>query len=84
MHQGDNMLDVLNKHLEAKADLCSMGQWVTTLDDKTKEAFEAIKQNNKSIVLAELYKDLIKETELPFKLTIFRSHLRGYCSCQKL
>jgi hypothetical protein len=76
------MLEVLNKHLTAKADLCAMGQWINTLDKKTQEAFDAIKENNKSVVLVELYNDLAKETELPFKITVFRSHLRGYCTCQ--
>lgn len=76
------MLEVLNKHLESKADLCAMGQWINTLDDKTQEAFNAIKENNKSVILQELYNDLSKETELPFKITVFRSHLRGYCACQ--
>jgi hypothetical protein len=75
------MLDVLNKHLVAAPALCVVGQWTNTLTQEEQEAFTALRNNSK-VIAASLYKDLNDETELPFKLTAFRSHMRGYCTCQ--
>lgn len=79
------MLDVLNKHLElADAHVrCSIGEWVDSLDENTKKVFHQIEER-KDIVIVSLYKDLIASgVELPGKLTTFRSHMKGYCVCQK-
>lgn len=75
------MLDVLNKHLTATPAVCVVEQWVLSLEKEERAAFIELRNNNK-VVVASLYKDLNKETELPFKLTAFRSHLRGYCTCR--
>ena len=75
------MLEVLNKHLTAAPSICVVGQWVIELHEEEQAAFIALRNNSK-VVAASLYKDLNDETELPFKLTAFRSHLRGYCTCQ--
>lgn len=76
------MLDVLNKHLTAAPTICVVAQWVSELKEDEQSAFVALRSNNNKVVVASLYKDLNEETELPFKLTAFRSHLRGYCTCQ--
>lgn len=77
------MLDVLNKHLLAEPTVCVVNQWISGLAEEEQAAFEAVRENSSKVVLASLYKDLNDESELPFKLTAFRSHLRGYCTCQK-
>lgn len=76
------MLDILTKHLNNETQGCSVNQWINALPQEEKEAFVLIKENNANIKLATLFTDLNKEDVLPFKLTAFRSHLRGYCTCQ--
>jgi len=82
MRQGENMIDILNRHLAGTTAACTTGLWINTLDKKTQDAFTAIKENSKTVVIAKLYAELNNESQLPFKLTAFRSHLRGYCACQ--
>jgi len=77
------MLEILNKYLSDEDDGCMVYQWVLSLPQEEQEAFALVKQNNKNIKLATLFTDLDKEDKLPFKLTAFRSHFRGYCTCQK-
>lgn len=76
------MLDVLNKHLTEKKPECLVSTWVKELSKEENEAFASIKEKTATINLASLYKDLNEESKLPFKLTAFRSHMRGYCICQ--
>jgi len=82
MRQGENMIDILNKYLAGTSSACKTGLWIDSLDKKTQDAFTAIKENSKTVVIAKLYAELSNEAPLPFKLTAFRSHLRGYCACQ--
>jgi hypothetical protein len=76
------MLDILNKHLNTENKGCSVRQWLLSLPQEEQKAFAQVKENNAKISAAGLFADLNKEDELPFKLTAFRSHLRGYCTCQ--
>lgn len=76
------MLDVLNKHLHAEPKKCVVSQWIVGLPDDEQTAFNAVMEHNQQIHIASLFKDLSNETKLPFKLTAFRSHIRGYCTCQ--
>ena len=77
------MLEVLNKHLDgASLSGCVVAQWISTLGKDEQKLFEQIKANNTAVKLAHLFQDLHKDVELPFKLTAFRSHLRGYCTCR--
>jgi hypothetical protein len=77
------MLDILNKHLEDKPSSCVVDTWIKSLKEDEQEAFNLLKQNKEKIQAAILYKDLLSEMDLPFKLTAFRSHMRGYCTCRK-
>ena len=78
------MLDILTKHLEEKASInCVVSVRIESLEDAEKEAFAKLKENNKNVVLASLYKELNNAESMPFGLTAFRSHLRGYCTCLK-
>ena len=76
------MLEVLAKHLAATSDGCVVAQWIATLKEEEQKAFALAKENNDKIKNAHLFNDLNKELDLPFKLTAFRSHMRGYCSCR--
>lgn len=75
------MLDILEKHLEGPAGGCVVAKWITELPKKEQEVFAALKAS-KVTVFADLYRDLSDNIELPFKLTAFRSHMKGYCTCQ--
>ena len=77
------MLDILKKHLEETAFQCVVATWINELKNEEQQAFELLKQNQERIVLSVLYTELSAQQELPFKLTAFRGHMRGYCSCQK-
>jgi hypothetical protein len=77
------MLDILSKHLEGPVKLCTVALWIDELPKAEKEAFGLIMENNKNIKIALLFKDLDNNSQLHFKLTAFRSHLRGYCTCLK-
>jgi hypothetical protein len=77
------MLEVLEQHLQKGPQRCIVARWIDSLTKEEQSAFSKIMENNKSIQIAILYKDLNEKDQLPFKLTIFRSHLRGYCTCQK-
>jgi hypothetical protein len=75
------MLDVLTKHLTSSIDGCVVAHWIIGLGEEEQKAFAQAKENSKHIKISALYADLNKELELPFKLTAFRSHMRGYCTC---
>ena len=77
--RGVSMLDVLTKHLTDSPTTCAAGSWVKTLSSEEQEAFAKLKENNQKVNVAALYKDL---QPLPFGMTVFRSHLRGYCPCR--
>lgn len=76
------MLDILEKHLSAQRAGCSVNKWISSLPQEEQNAFALVKENNANINVATLYSELTKQEELPFKLTAFRSHIRGYCTCQ--
>lgn len=78
------MLDVLTKHLAnaTATPMCGFGNWLHTQDEKIQQAFKEISEN-KSIKVQNIYNDLVNSgIDLPVKLTVFRSHLKGYCVCQ--
>lgn len=78
------MLDVLNKHLAnaTNTPMCGFGNWLSTQENNIQEAFSAI-AGNKNIKIQNIYNDLVNSgIDLPVKLTVFRSHLKGYCVCQ--
>ena len=77
------MLDILKKHLEETAFQCVVATWINELKEEEQQAFALLKQNQERIVVANLYSELSEQQDLPFKITAFRGHMRGYCSCQK-
>ena len=76
------MLDILSKHLSTEVFGCVVSRWIDALPKEEQDAFAAVKEKSAVIKIASLYTDLNEESKLPFKLTAFRSHMRGYCTCQ--
>ena len=76
------MLDVLQKHLLSTPSLkgCVVSTWILNLTEEEKTVIALLKES-KTTVIVDLYRDLIANSELPFKLTAFRSHMKGYCTC---
>ena len=80
---GELVLDVLKKHIQTASDKCSVSDWVSTLPTEEQKAFNDIQECSENINVSSLYKEIGLTEDLPFKLTAFRSHLRGYCTCPK-
>ena len=78
--------DLIAEQLETKKFNCLVAKWINTLDKDDKDAFlelrEALTKDSKYINVASLYAALSSKTTTPFKLTAFRSHMQGYCTCQ--
>jgi hypothetical protein len=77
------MLDILKKHLEEAPFQCVVSVWISGLKEEEQSAFNLLITNRAKINIAVLYKDLALQEGLPFKVTVFRSHMKGYCTCQK-
>lgn len=77
---------LIEEQLDAKRSSCSVSKWIETLDEEDKNAFLQLKaelnKNNRYINVASLFQSLSNKTSVPFKLTAFRSHMQGYCTCQ--
>lgn len=78
--------DLIAEQLETKKFNCLVAKWINTLDKDDKDAFLHLKdelaKDSKYINVASLYAALSDKTSVPFKLTAFRSHMQGYCTCQ--
>ena len=76
------MLNVLEAYLKNPAPVkCAVGAWIAKQGEEEQNLLEEIK-NRRDVVMSDLYKDLNSESPLPFKVSLFRSHMRGYCACQ--
>ena len=77
------MLKALEKRLDyTGTERCTVGRWEDSQEPEDKTQLEVIKSIKQRVSLASLYKDLQDEVELPFKLTAFRAHMGGYCTCR--
>ena len=78
--------ELIAEQLENKRFNCSVAKWIVTLDEEDKSAFLQLKlelsKNNRYVNVASLFQSLSNKTTIPFKLTAFRSHMQGYCTCQ--
>jgi hypothetical protein len=78
--------ELIAEQLETKRFNCSVARWVATLDEEDKNALLELKielsKNNRYVNVASLFASLLSKTTVPFKLTAFRSHMQGYCTCQ--
>ena len=77
------MIDILEEYLAMPSgDGCAMNVWITSQGTEVQELFEKL-CGNKSLNLSALYTDLNSRSPLPFKISLFRMHMRGTCSCKK-
>jgi hypothetical protein len=78
-----NIDSILQKHLTAPhlSRGCVVAVWAAGLPNEDQDALNDLK--TKAVVVADLYRDL-RAAGVPFKLTAFRSHMRGYCACPKM
>jgi hypothetical protein len=75
------LLDIIENHSKLLSSKCSVGKWTDTLEQKEQEALNTL-INNSKLNASSLFAAIEQQVKLPFKLTTFRSHMRGYCSCQ--
>ena len=76
------MHEVLEAYLKRpEASTCAVGTWILEQDEQFQELFRKIEQHP-NLNRNELYRDLSAESVLPFKMTLFRMHMRGDCACK--
>lgn len=76
------MIDVLEAYLKVPSEVkCSVGLWILEQGEEEQRLFEELRKHG-NINMTNLYKDLTAESPLPFKITLFRMHMRGTCVCQ--
>jgi hypothetical protein len=78
------LADTLRAFVDAPSEGCSVNKWLNSQDEEINSLFNEIIIKKGTKNLRALYDALSKQEELPFKLTLFRQHLGGYCSCQQL
>lgn len=59
---------------------CVVGQWVETLDDEDRQAFEVAAD---SMARAELHRIISNLFGNPFGLTATKAHSNGVCCCRR-
>jgi poly-D-alanine transfer protein DltD len=78
------MLDVLGAHVKKLTEVkkCATGTWIDGLQQQEQDAFAQLISAQANA--QGLYDDLTKAgNDLPFGMTTFRMHMKGYCTCQK-
>jgi hypothetical protein len=75
------LLDIIESHSKSLPSKCSVGKWIDTLEPEEQTAFNGL-VNSDTLNATSLFLAIEKQIKLPFKITTFRSHMRGYCSCQ--
>lgn len=77
------MLEILNNHIQGleEPSKCVVGEWIETLNTDEQNAFALLIDAKANA--QKLYGNLLKSgVEMPFKITVFRMHMKGYCACQ--
>lgn len=75
--------DILRQTFDAPARKCVVGQWV---DKQSKEDQELLQQvlGSQRLVMSTLHARLAESGEITFGVTIFKSHIKGTCTCPKI
>jgi len=83
-HEGEHMIEILQEYLEQpnKASKCVVKSWLLEKPQEAQDLFEQLMQK-RGLNMSALYSSLEKTEELPFKITVFRMHMKGYCACPK-
>jgi len=80
------ILDILEEHIKTANSKCVVGKWLSLLTIEEQDKFKELIAQEK-INASDLFRRLdIRHVEevsnhLPFKLTAFKAHTRGYCTC---
>lgn len=74
--------DLLENQLKKPTFGCVVGNWTATLSDEEQTLLKKLAQKP-GLNLAQFFIALSKETDLPFKTTAFKAHMRGACACPK-
>jgi hypothetical protein len=61
---------------------CVVGQWVFAQDSDLQEVFTELRKKA-TLNLKNAYLLITSHTDVPFKMTAFRAHMRGVCACPK-
>lgn len=76
------LLEIIEDYAKTASSKCSVGKWVDTLEKEEQDALNSL-INSESLNATSLFLAIEKQVKLPFKVTTFRSHMRGYCTCQQ-
>jgi tryptophanyl-tRNA synthetase len=81
------MLESFTEFLVDKPSECSVQKWLNTLTSEDQGNYLRVEEKYRAganISMVHVYKALAEEvSNLPFKLTSFRSHMNGTCTCQR-
>lgn len=61
---------------------CVVGRWVFDQEPELREVFNELRKKT-NLNLKSAYLLITAHTEVPYKSTAFRSHMRGLCTCPK-
>jgi hypothetical protein len=73
--------EIIKQHLNDADAKWTFADWLHQQSKSDQEGFALLMQK-KSINVANLYRSMTTLTDLPFKSTTFKSHVRGDCKCQ--
>jgi hypothetical protein len=76
------LLEIIESHAKAVPSKCSVEKWIETLEPEEQTAFNGLVKSD-TLNATSLFLAIETQIKLPFKITTFRSHMRGYCSCQQ-
>lgn len=74
------LLDIIESQLAAPPPSCVVGKWIHGLEPEERDGMERLR-SVATLNTSDLYRKLNERTELPFKTTSFKAHMRGYCTC---
>jgi len=74
-----NLVNTLSNNYENK---CRVGRWFGDLSEEEQQALGDLLRKPR-VNRTEVYEKLSQIIELPFKITLFKSHVKGSCSCPK-
>jgi hypothetical protein len=75
--------DILRQVFDTPERKCVVGQWV---DEQNTEDQELLQQvfNSQRLVMSKLHAKLKESGDITFGVTIFKSHIKGTCTCPKI
>jgi len=78
---------LFTEFLEDEKFECTVKKWLNELTSEDQSEYavlESIYRAGAKIDISKVYNKLLDGTDsLPFKLTSFRTHIKGVCTCQR-